>query len=118
MIKPSFISEVDWHCLESKYRGKRLEHIVKRIESDYPIQYAIGNVEFLDCKIDVTKSVLIPRFETELLADKLRKIINQCDLDKSNILDLCTGSGCIAISLIKFPCHHPISKAIIDFSFK
>ena len=101
MIKPSFISDVDWKCLQKKYDEKRLQKIVKRIETDYPIQYAIGNVEFLNCTIDVSKSVLIPRFETELLVDKLKDIINKNELQNGPILDLCTGSGCIAIALKK-----------------
>ena len=101
MIKPSFINKADWECLIKKYKGKKLEHIVRRIEKDYPIQYAIGNVPFLNCIIKVSKNVLIPRFETELLVDKLIKYIIKYNLEKSNILDMCTGSGCIAICLKK-----------------
>ena len=101
MIRPSFINDLDWQCLIKKYDEKKLIKIVKKIENDYPVQYAIGNVEFLDCTIDVSKNVLIPRFETELLVDKLKKYIKDNDLQESNILDLCTGSGCIAISLKK-----------------
>lgn len=101
MIKPSFVSDVDWKCLVNKYNEKKLKKVVKKIENDYPIQYVIGNVPFLDCVIDVKKSVLIPRFETELLVDKLKKIIKDNALENSNMLDLCTGSGCIAISLKK-----------------
>ena len=116
MIRPSFISEADWKCLIQKYYGKKLDKIVKRIENDYPVQYAIGNVEFLDCTIDVSKNVLIPRFETELLVDKLRKYIRDYNLKNSNILDLCTGSGCIAIALKKAnPSAHVVA---VDISFK
>lgn len=104
MIKPSFISDVDWQCLIKKYNEKKINGIVKKVKDNYPIQYLIGNVEFLDCVIDVNKSVLIPRFETELFVDKLRMIINKNGLHNANILDLCTGSGCIAIALKKkFP---------------
>jgi len=102
MTKPSFISEADWKCLCEKYKSQRvLEKTVKRIENNYPIQYAIGNVEFYNSKIIVNKNVLIPRFETELLVEKLIKYIKNFDLEKESVLDLCTGSGCIAISLKK-----------------
>ena len=101
MIRPSFISEADWKCLTKKYNEKKLKKVVKKIEKDYPIQYAVGNVQFLDSVIDVSKSVLIPRFETELLVDKLRKYIKNNNLQNSSILDLCTGSGCIAVTLKK-----------------
>ena len=107
MIKPSFINEADWQCLIKKYSKKKLTKVIEKIKGDYPIQYLIGNIEFLDCTIDVSKSVLIPRFETELFVDKLKKLIQENDFIKGRILDLCTGSGCIAISLKKA---FPLSK--------
>lgn len=116
MIKPSFISDVDWKCLEKRYNEKRLIKVVDKIKKNYPIQYAIGNVEFLDSKIIVNKNVLIPRFETELLVDKLKKIIIEKKLQNATILDLCTGSGCIGISLKKtFPNSNVIA---VDKSIK
>lgn len=100
--RPSFINSLDWNLLTKKYRNnKKLAKIVKRIENDYPIQYAIGNIEFLDAKIDVNKNVLIPRFETELLVDRLSSFIEKIEFSNINILDICTGSGCIAIALKK-----------------
>ena len=102
--KPSFINENDYKCLIEKYNGKKLERIINKVENNYPIQYAIGYVPFLDTKIIVNKSVLIPRFETELLVYLLKEYIKKCDFNNANIIDLCTGSGCIAISLKKeFP---------------
>lgn len=101
MTRPSFINELDWKLLIEKYKGKKLKRIVKKIENNYPVQYAIGNVEFLNCNIIVNSSVLVPRFETELLVDKLKKYIIKYNMRSSEILDLCTGSGCIGISLKK-----------------
>lgn len=66
-----------------------------------PIQYIIGNVDFYNSVINVNESVLIPRFETELLVEKLVKYIKNKYSTKIDILDMCTGSGCIAISLKK-----------------
>lgn len=74
----------------------------QQLESGFPIQYIIGNVNFYGNIINVNQSVLIPRFETELLVDKtiknIKKIFGNTHID---ILDLGTGSGCIAITLKK-----------------
>lgn len=103
--RPSFINELDWKCLTDKYPNeKKLDKIIAKIEKDYPVQYAIGNVQFLNVTIDVNESVLIPRFETELLVDTLIKYIKKYKLQYPRIIDMCTGSGCIAIALKKtFP---------------
>ena len=82
--------------LKEKYKGKDYDDIIERIVIDnYPVQYAIGNVPFYGSIINVDERALIPRFETELLVDIVYKKLK----DNSSILDLCTGSGCIAVSL-------------------
>ncbi len=92
----------DMEALKAKYRGKDLEKIIKKIEEeDYPIQYAIGNVPFLDVTINVDERALIPRFATELLVHKLIKYIKDENLEKSRMADICCGSGCIGIALKK-----------------
>ena len=100
MNRPQNINIKDWQILKEKYPNN-LEEIVSKIESGYPIQYLIGNVEFLDCLIDVDDRVLIPRFETEylvsLVIDYAKKHFNH----KISTIDLGTGSGCIAIALKK-----------------
>lgn len=101
MRKSEKITELDYRLLKDKYNEAELESILEKIEEDYPVQYAIGNVQFLDCEIDVDERVLIPRFATELLVDKLKGYIKKYDLQNSNMIDLCTGSGCIAIALKK-----------------
>lgn len=84
--------------LDDAYYNKCL----KELEKGLPIQYIIGNVNFYGNIINVNKSALIPRFETELLVDntikKIKKIFSSKKID---ILDLGTGSGCIAITLKK-----------------
>ncbi len=96
------ITSLDYKLLTEKYKGSKLASIIKKIEEeDYPVQYAIGNVQFYYNFIHVDERVLIPRFETELLVDKLLKYIKIRKLENSNIVDICTGSGCIAISLKK-----------------
>lgn len=93
------ITDLDLELLKKKYTKNELDEVIKKIEEDYPVQYAIQDVEFLDVKILVDERVLIPRFETELLVYKLKSLIEKNGLENANILDLCTGSGCIAISL-------------------
>lgn len=66
-----------------------------------PIQYIIGHTNFCNCRINVTESTLIPRPETEEIVNWT---IGQFSTPPLSILDLCTGSGCIAIALAKqFP---------------
>ncbi len=92
----------------SKVEAKELLKISNNIEKDlkllkkgYPIQYLIGYVNFYGNKIIVNRNVLIPRFETEFLVEKTLKYIKKLNIKNPTILDLCTGSGCIAISLKK-----------------
>lgn len=84
-----------------KYVKENIEEAIERYKNGEPIQYIIGDVNFYGNTIKVNKNVLIPRFETEELVEKTIKRINDKFDKKINILDLCTGSGCIAITLKK-----------------
>ena len=76
------------------------EENLKRWKNGEPVQYIVGNVNFYGLIFKVDKRVLIPRFETEELIEKTLKYL---DKDKAlKIIDLGTGSGCIAITLKKF----------------
>lgn len=68
-----------------------------------PIQYIIGHTEFCGLDINVNEDVLIPRPETELLVEVVAELghRSQDTRHRLKILDLCTGSGCIAIALTK-----------------
>lgn len=80
------------------------EMVINKILKGEPLDYVLGSVEFYDAKIAVNSSVLIPRPETELLVDLVSNEIKKDQSANLAILDLCTGSGCIAISLKKkFP---------------
>lgn len=74
---------------------------LKELAKGRPIQYIIGEVNFYGYNYKVNENVLIPRFETELLVDKTIKKIKQLFNKSVDILDLGTGSGCIAITLKK-----------------
>lgn len=75
------------------------EKAILRAKSRQPIQYIIGQADFMGEKFIVSPSVLIPRDETELLVRQAVEIINQNNF--SQILDMCTGSGCIACMIAK-----------------
>lgn len=74
---------------------------IEEIKSGKPIQYVIGNVDFYGYIFDVNEDVLIPRFETETLVEKTLNYIKKYFNKKIDIVDLGTGSGCIAITLKK-----------------
>lgn len=78
-----------------------LEDGIKKMESGIPLQYIVGNVDFYGLNFIVNENVLIPRFETELLVEKTISYINKYFTNALKIVDLGTGSGCIAITLSK-----------------
>ena len=85
-----------------KYLDKdKLEEGLEQLKQGIPVQYIVGNVDFYGNTINVNKNVLIPRFETELLVDKTIKYIKNNFKHHVDILDIATGSGCIAITLKK-----------------
>ncbi|MBQ6687386.1 MAG: peptide chain release factor N(5)-glutamine methyltransferase [Bacilli bacterium] len=98
MNKPDYISRPDWDLLLKKFDGN-YNYLEEKLNQKYPVQYLIGNVEFYGITLFVNENVLIPRYETELLVEKTINLINKYDLKKPDILDIGTGSGCIAISL-------------------
>ena len=75
--------------------------IEKHIKEDVPLSHWVGFEYFYDRKYKVTKDVLSPRMETEELIYKVIEYVNASNKNKFKILDLCTGSGIIAITLKK-----------------
>lgn len=73
---------------------------VKRLILGEPLQYITGRQEFMKLNFLVTKDVLIPRADTEILVEEVIKLAE--GINNPTILDLCTGSGAIAISLAKY----------------
>ncbi|MFN5318030.1 MAG: peptide chain release factor N(5)-glutamine methyltransferase [Bacteroidia bacterium] len=70
---------------------------VKRLKKGEPVQYIMGYTWFLDLKIEVNASVLIPRPETEELVHLCVPFLNE--RSAASVLDACTGSGCIALAV-------------------
>jgi len=89
-------------------------YIERRIKRE-PLQYILGETEFMGLPFHVTKDVLIPRPETESLVEEAMKELDEMD-GVANVLDLCTGSGCIAVSIGKL--YPKCEIAAIDVSRK
>ena len=92
--------------------SKAIHGIVKERLAGRPLWYIIGDTEFYGCKIKVDERALIPRPETELLADTVVKSAENGD----KILDMCTGSGCIAVSVAKALKGKNVSVTAADLS--
>lgn len=78
---------------------KLLEYAQKRKEG-YPLQYIIGRWQFFDLDLFVGEGVLVPRQDTETVCEAAFDVINT--LDAPVVLDLCSGSGCIALAIKRF----------------
>lgn len=80
----------------SSEEARKITDICKELKAGKPIQYIIGKTIFYDCVIKVTAATLIPRQETEELVDL---VIRENKDFRGKIIDIGTGSGCIAIAL-------------------
>ena len=87
----------DLEYLKKYYKGD-INVAIKRLKNNEPVQYIVGNVDFYGNIINVDKRVLIPRFETEGLVEIALKYLSNSSID---VVDIGTGSGCIAITLKK-----------------
>lgn len=80
--------------------------LVEQRKSHIPLQHIIGYQEFMGLSFIVNENVLIPRQDTELLVEKAISLVEKIKMKrgkngKIKVLDMCTGSGCIAISMAK-----------------
>jgi release factor glutamine methyltransferase len=80
------------------HMGSAINRILEGLVEGKPVQYLLGKTEFYGLSLKVNSSVLIPRPETEEL---VRCVLNECTLPGLRVIDLGTGSGCIAIALAK-----------------
>ncbi|MDE6504438.1 MAG: peptide chain release factor N(5)-glutamine methyltransferase [Clostridia bacterium] len=92
--------------------SKKIREIVEKRLAGRPLWYIIGDTDFYGCKIKVDERALIPRPETEILADSVVKSAEEGD----KILDMCTGSGCIAVSVAKALKKKNVSVTAADLS--
>lgn len=91
--------------LAKKFTGEALAGAVARRCQGYPLQYLLGEWVFYRETYEVSEDCLIPRSDTEILVEKAVSFLPQ----GANFLDLCTGSGCIAISTL---CARPDASAV------
>ena len=89
----------DIEYLKKYLSEEKLEAGLKRLENGEPVQYIVGNVDFYGLTMNVNPCVLIPRFETEELVSRTINYIKEYFDKPVSIVDLGTGSGCIAITL-------------------
>lgn len=89
--------------------GLRYLQLVEKRAEHIPLQYITGSQEFMGLEFEVTPAVLIPRQDTEILAEEALKLC-----DGKSVLDMCTGSGCIIISVAKLG--RPLKAAGVDIS--
>lgn len=90
----------DLEYLKKYYKGN-IEDAIKLLNDGIPVQYIVGEVDFYGNIFKVNKNVLIPRFETEQLIELTMDYINDKFDGAVDILDIGTGSGCIAITIKK-----------------
>ncbi len=112
------IDRIKLYTLNPSLKQKSLEMIDKFVQRRLrrePLQYIIGECIFFNLRIKVGEGVLIPRPETEVLVEEFLKIARD-NRENEILLDLCTGSGCIALAIAK---NFPSLKVIgIDISKK
>ncbi len=77
-----------------------INKFVQRRKNYEPIAYILGYTEFFGLKIKTIPPIFIPRPETELLVEETLKIIEEISKKSINILELCTGTGCIPIAIL------------------
>ena len=79
---------------------RNLEEIITRLQNGEPVQYVLGKADFAGRTFHVEPGVLIPRPETAELCQWIEEKVSSLEADDpKQILDICTGSGCIAITL-------------------
>ncbi len=83
-------------------REKRVMELLRRRISGYPLQYLTGEWSFYACDFKVGEGVLIPRQDTETIAELADEFLKKRPDNGHRVLDLCAGSGCIGIVLAKF----------------
>ena len=107
MTKSQFFLRADEEAEDSGYR--RYQELLDKRSRRIPLEQLTGETEFMGLPFFVNENVLIPRQDTECLVEEVLKFC-----DGADVLDLCTGSGCIGISLAKLA--HCKSVMLSDIS--
>lgn len=89
-------AELEATLLREAFEGEALSSAVSKRLEHYPLQYILGEWEFYRQRYEVNESCLIPRSDTEILVETAIKMLP----NGARFLDICTGSGCIAVSTL------------------
>ena len=82
----------------SERETDRYELLLEKRAAHIPTQYITGRADFMGLEFIVDRNVLIPRFDTEYLVEEMMRVVE----DGASVLDVCTGSGCILLSLMRY----------------
>lgn len=113
---PQLFSNSFSEQLSQENEEKYFSLIEKHIKEDVPLSHLVGFEYFYDRKFKVTKDVLSPRMETEELIYKVIEYVKASNKNNFKILDLCTGSGIVAITLKKELSQFSIDVVASDIS--
>ena len=113
---PQLFSNSFSEQLSQENEEKYFSLIEKHIKEDVPLSHLVGFEYFYDRKFKVTKDVLSPRMETEELIYRVVEYVKSTKKNNLKILDLCTGSGIIAITLKKELSQFSIDVVASDIS--
>lgn len=92
---------------------KKFSNYIEQIVDGKPLQYITNKQEFMGMEFYVDENVLIPQPDTEILVENVLEICSQIKKEEIKILDLCTGSGAIAISINKILNENNIKNTVL-----
>lgn len=105
----------DYSCCLTEEQSKKIQELIYRKGQKEPLEYLIEEISFYGVTLEVNRDVLIPRVETEIMVDLIAKDLKKMDLSDKTLFDICSGSGCIGISLKKaFPSLRVILSDVSD----
>jgi release factor glutamine methyltransferase len=90
----------DYERVLAEQQLAAMRALVQRAVEEEPIEYLTGRAHFFNLEFEVTRDVLIPRPDTETLVENVLQLArNQAGFEAPRVLDLCTGSGCVAAAV-------------------
>ena len=87
--------------------AEKLLHYADMRKNGYPLQYILGKWYFFDMELLVGEGVLVPRQDTETVCEAAFEVINT--MERAEVVDLCSGSGCIALAVKKYYPHTTVT---------
>lgn len=110
LVMPRIKLYIEYDRVLSERHLATYKELVQRAINQEPIAYLTGRAHFFNLEFDVTRDVLIPRPDTETLVENVLQLArHQSGLESPRVLDLCTGSGCIAAAIA----HHLKSATVV-----